>query len=79
MSNARNIRLTLEDALRDKYGIELCHFMENFTMVSDGAAVMARVGNASVITDLHVPDETWVRCMAHLLNNAMKKAMTYCT
>ena len=48
-------------------------------MVTDGAAVVARVTNSSVSPDLHVPDETWMRCMAHLLNNAMNKAMTSCS
>ena len=79
MSKARNIHLTLEDALRYKYGIELCNSMKNFTMVTDGAAVMVRVANASVSLDLHVPDETWMRYMTHILNNFMKKAMTSCS
>ena len=79
VSNARNIRLTLEDALRDKYGIELCLLLENFTMDTDGAAVMARVASASISPDLHVPNEIWMRCMPHLLNNAVKKAMASCS
>ena len=58
VSNARNIYLTREDALRDKCGIELFHFMENFRMVTHGASVLARVANASVSLDIHVPDET---------------------
>ena len=77
MSNARNIDSTLEDALSNKHGIELCHFMEDFTMVTDGLAVMARVVDASVIPDLHIPDETWLCCMVLLLNNGMKKVVIY--
>ncbi len=45
-------------------------------MFTDGAAVMARVANASVSREIHMPDESWLRSIAHQLNNAMKHCMT---
>ena len=36
-------------------------------IVKDGTGVIARVAKASIDHGLHVPDETWMRCMAHLL------------
>ena len=65
VSNARNIRDALYTALLEKYEIGLDHFMKYFTMVTDSAAVMARVANASVSHDKHEPDETWMGCHAH--------------
>ena len=71
----KNIRTTLNNALLEKYEYSLDVFMRGFTMVTDGAAVMARVANASVSRDIHTPDETWMRCLAHLLNNTMKTVL----
>ena len=44
--------------------------------MTDGAAVMARVANASLSREIHAPDENWMSCMAHGLNNAMKLVMS---
>ncbi len=38
-------------------------------MVTDSAAVMTKVANASFSTDTHSPDETWIECMVHFLKN----------
>ena len=56
--SARNMRTTLNNALLEKYEYGLDVFMRGFTIVTDGAAVMARVANASVSRDIHRPDET---------------------
>ena len=40
---------------------------------------MGRVPNAPIIREIHNPDEKWLRCIAHLLNNGMKSAMTLCS
>ena len=53
--------------------------MKEFTMFPDGAAVMARFANASISRELHNLDETWLRCIARLLNNAMKYIMMLCS
>ena len=51
------------------------HFFCDSTIVTDDAAVMARVANASVSTEIHAPNETWMSCTAHGLNNIMKSVM----
>lgn len=51
-------------------------FHGKLTMLTDGTTVMARVANASVSTELHKPDETWMRCTVHMMNNAMKHVMS---
>ncbi len=79
VSCARNIRSVLDDNLMQKYDISLNAFQKSFTMVTDSAAVMDRVEYSSVSTDLHVPDETWMGCMAHFINNVMKHAISSCT
>ncbi len=45
-------------------------------MVTDGPAVIARVANAYVSREIHAPDESWMRCIAHQQDNAMKHCMT---
>ena len=60
-----NIRQNLEVVLIRKYQTGLDHFLKNITMVTNGAAVMARVANPSVSAELHSLDETWMGCMAH--------------
>ncbi len=37
---------------------------------------MARVENASVSREIHTPDETWMSCFVHILNNTMKTVLT---
>ena len=49
--------------------------LQDFTTVTDGAAVMARVANASVSRELHTPDEIWMNFMNHSLNNTMKSVL----
>ena len=52
------------------------HFFLGFTIVTDGAAVMAKVANASVSRGIHAPDDTCMNCLAHSLNNIMKSALS---
>ena len=65
---ASDISLKLEVSLLWKYQTSLHHFLKNITMVTDRATVMARVANASLIAELHSPDETWAAFIAHFLN-----------
>ncbi len=61
--SAQNIKNCLNAALLDKYELSMDHFFRGFTIVTDGAAVMAKVANASVSRGIHTSDETWMRCM----------------
>ena len=70
--SAKSIRQCVNAALVPKYGTTMDFFTKWFTMVTDSAAVMAKVAGASVSRDLHCPDETWMSCLAHMLNNTMK-------
>ena len=56
--------------------MSLEQFIQGFTIVTDRAAVIARVANASVSEDIHKTDETWMSCIAHTLNNAMKSVLS---
>ncbi len=51
------------------------NILGGFTMVTDGAAVMARVANASVSREIQEPDETWMSCMADTLNSTMRTVL----
>lgn len=50
--------------------------MRDFTMVTDGAAVMARAPNASISREIHVLDEIWMRCMDYFRNITMMSVIT---
>ena len=52
-------------------------FARTFTMVTDGAPVMALVAIASVSKEIYNPDETWMSCHAHALNNVMKNFLYF--
>ena len=73
--NATNILEKLEVALLQKYQISLKTFFKNFAMVTDSAALVAKIAHASESLELHTPDETWMSCLAHFLNNAINSAI----
>ncbi len=79
LPNAANIRGSINEALLDKYETTLHKFMRGFAMVTDGAAVMARVANASISRDIHAPDKTWMNFVEHLFNNLIRFVISsYC-
>ena len=78
VASACNIRKALNDVLQQKFNTLLNTFLKRFTIVTDGAAVMARVANASVSREIQASDENCMRCMAHFLNNSMKTVMSQC-
>ena len=47
-------------------------------MVTDSAAVISKVEYTSVSSNIHTPDETWLGCMVHYLNNIMKHCIASC-
>ncbi len=51
------------------------YILRGFTMVTDEAAVMARIAYASVSREIHQPDETWMSGMTRALNNTMKTVL----
>ncbi len=73
--SAKNIRACLNTALISEYEMPLESLMKDFSMVMDGAAVMARVANSSVSREIQETDETWMSCLAHFLNNTMKSVL----
>ncbi len=73
--SAKNIRACPGNALIAKYEISLESLTKDFIMVMGSAAVMVRVANASVSREIHKPDETWMSCAAHFLNNNMKAVL----
>ena len=70
--NAEQIRKLLGDALWDQYGCDIDALTKGFTMVTDNASMMARVARASVSTRLAPLSETWLGCLVHQINTAMK-------
>ena len=77
VSNANNIKARLKHTLFERYGLSMEHLMQDFSMATDGSAVMATVPNASFSRDLHTPDETWMNFLAHSLNNTMKSFLQH--
>ncbi len=53
-------------------------FAENITIVTDSGTFMSKVANGSVSAEIHSPDETWMGCMSHFLNNVMKHSISTC-
>lgn len=70
--DTQNIRTVLITSPLQNYETMLNRFIENFSMVTDGTAVMARVENASVSARMHYSDKTWMTSTAHILKIAMK-------
>jgi len=77
-ATAVNIRNTLDVNLKKYYGIGIDTIQETFTMVTDGAAVMASMAGSSVSRAIHPLDQTWMRCIVHAFNNVMKDTMKIC-
>ena len=55
---AQNVKNYLNDALVEKYKFSMADFFYDFTIVTDRAAVMAIVANASASREINAPDET---------------------
>ena len=57
VANAANITSMLDENLRNHFGVDFNSIRKNFTIVTDGAAVMARVAVSSVSTRIATLDE----------------------
>lgn len=79
VGTAINIRSLLGTKLLEQYNTSLEDMQKNFTVVTDGAAVMACVAGSSVSRNIAPLDQTWMRCFVHVLHNSMKAAMESCT
>jgi len=78
-ANAVNIKEMLDKNLQRDYGINFDTMHKTFTLVTDGAAVMAKMAGSSVSESIAIPDEKWMRCYVHVLHNTMKAVMEECT
>lgn len=58
--NAKKIPDPQNTSLSRNHEVGLYDLLNYFTIVMDSAAVMARVGNASVNQEQHTPTETWM-------------------
>ena len=74
--STQNIESCLNEALVNKYSTTFDFFIRGFTIVTDWAAVMEKVAGASVSREIRVPDETWMSCIVHFLNNMMINVIT---
>jgi len=78
VGNAANIRSLLGAKLQQHYSTSFESFQKNFTIVTDGAAVMACVAGSSVSRNIAPLDQKWMRCFVHVLHNTMKAVMENC-
>lgn len=77
-SDALSIRNMIDENLTREYGIDLNAIQNSFTLVTDGAANMARMAGSSVSRRIAALDERWMRCLAHVLSISMKDAVKCC-
>jgi len=78
VGTANNIRSHLDSNLKSQFGTSFDAIQKNYTVVTDGAAVMACVAGSSVSRALAPLDQTWMRCHVHVLHNVMKHMMKNC-
>ena len=64
----------MNDLLKLSYGIDFNSVQKGYTIVTDDAAVMAKLANSSVSTQVVVRDHKWMGCHVHVLQNRMKAA-----
>ena len=67
--SANNMKPNINAALMDKYKLSMDCFLRAFPRLTDVVA------NASVSKEIHNPDETWTRFLAHALNYVMKNVL----
>ena len=78
VANTANLRVLLSDQMKLKYEVNFNPIQKTFTVVTDGAAVMARMANTAASRRVAPRDQTWIRCHAHVLQNCMKVAVGKC-
>lgn len=61
--------------MKETFVVSLESFIENFTFVTDHAANVPRIGDASVSSSLVPVLERWMGCVCHLLDTTMKYVM----
>lgn len=74
-NTGKNIRQLLKDTLYASMSINFDKFMEQFTFVTEFAAVIPIVVGSFASTTRCKWDESWSPGIVHMLNTAMKKAM----
>ena len=78
VANAANLRVLFSHQLKLKYEVDFNSIQKTFTVVTDGAAVMARMANTSMSRRVSPWDQTWIRCHAHVLQKCMNVAVGKC-
>lgn len=75
IGNVSRLRVMLGHNLQRNYDKDIDWLTKRFTMVTDWAAVMARVVLSSVSFRVAEIDEKWMGCIAHQLNTAIKSCV----
>ena len=78
VAGAKNIRNMIDAAMKTKFVISFDVIRENFTIDTDGAAVMVRMAGSSVSRNVALLSERWMRCYSHTFHNSMKQAIHRC-
>ena len=73
-----NLRAVIDNRLRLNYGLDFNSIQKFFTVVTDGAANMARMANSSISSRLVCRDEKWIGYFVHVLSNCMKSLFQRC-
>lgn len=73
--SASHIRTMISEELQRRYFMTLDDFQKSFTMVTDCAAVMARVANSSVSENVSPMSQKWLGCIVHQINTALKSCI----
>ena len=74
-----SMRAHLDNYLQLTCGVDFHSMQKRFTVVTDGAAAMARMTNSSVSSRTVERDEKWMRFYVHILQNCMKNAFRRCS
>ena len=63
MSWAANLQTVIDDSLRTHFVVSISDPENSFTIVTDGAAVMAKMTEKSVSRTRSSPDHNWMHCL----------------
>ena len=79
VASGQNMRSCIDEKLRACYGVDFNSIQKQFTIVTDGAASMARMANSSVSLRVAPRDQKWMRCYVHVLQKCMQSVFENCS
>ncbi len=79
VASGQNMRSCIDENLRAYYGVDFNSMQKQFTIVTDGAAAMARMANSSVSLRIAPRDQKWMRCYVHVLQKSMQSVFESCS